>query len=336
MHRTLRILIAAACIFCLSHEARAATRAALVIGNAAYAGVKSLATPRRDAEAIAKLLRERGFDQVDLQLDADNAAFAKAVRKFAETSANADIAVIFFSGYGLEVRGVNYLVPVDARLANEGDAPEQAVSLERLVVAVAGAKKLRLVILDACRDNPYAHGMQRASPADSGPAFPGLGRVEPVQSNTLIAYAARAGTTSVEGAGDHSPFTAALLGNLAVPGLDVRLAMGRVRSEVMKATANRQEPYVYGVMDGFVLPLVPAGGQPLSGDSEQARLDFELVRRIGTAMAFGIFLDTYNTGIYADMARAVLKRLDAAGTPAAGPAKPDGGDDTKRPQPPPK
>ena len=313
MQRKLRILIAAAGILCLSHEVRAESRVALVIGNSAYADVKPLATPRKDAEAIAKLFRDSGFDQVDLQLDADNAAFGAAVRKFAETSAKADIAVIFFAGHGLEIRGVNYLVPVDARLASEADAPEQAVSLERMVSAVEGAGKLRLVILDACRDNPYAHRMQRASPATADPAFPGFGRVEPVKSNTLIAYAARAGSTSVEGGDEHSPYTAALLENIAVPGLDLRLALGRVRDEVMKATANRQEPFVYGVMDGGLLPLAPARDRSLSGDSGQAKSDFDLVKKLGSKAAWEVFLKTYSTGIYADMARAELKKFDKAG-----------------------
>jgi uncharacterized caspase-like protein len=323
MQRILRILIAAG-IICLGHEARAETRVALVIGNAAYADVKPLATPRKDAEAIAKLFQDSGFDQVDLQLDAGNAAFGAAVRKFAETAAKADIAVIFFAGHGLEVRGVNYLVPVDARLASEGDAPEQAVSLERLVSAAEGAKKLRLVILDACRDNAFARNMQRASPGNVGPEFPGFGRVEPVKSNTLIAYAARAGSTSVEGEDDHSPYTAALLESIALPGLDVRLALGRVRNAVMKATANRQEPFVYGSMDGSVQPLVPVRDQPLSDDSEQAKSDFDLVKKVGSKAAWEVFLKTYSTGIYADMARAELKKFDK---PAGDMTKPNWGDD---------
>lgn len=331
MRRTLLVLIAVLGICCLGREVRADTRVALVIGNSAYAGVPALPKPRGDAEAIAKLFRESGFDSVELVLDADNAALRKAVRQFDEISAGADIAVVFYAGYGLEIRGVNYLVPVDATLASEPDAPDEAVSLDRLVSAV-GARKLRLVILDACGDSPYLGRMRRVSRADAGPGLPSLGRVEPTQSNSLIAYAARAGSTSVDSGGEHSPFVAALLKNIAVPGLDVRLAFGRVRNEVMQLTAGRQEPFVYGSMDGRVFPLVPASDQPSADDSGDVRADYELVKKIGTARALKVFLDSHPTGHYADLAREDLKRLET------GMGAPNWGDDVyiRRLQEPPK
>jgi uncharacterized caspase-like protein len=194
MRRIWLMLVAVFGICCLGHEVHADTRVALVIGNSSYTGVPALATPRRDAEAIAKLFKESGFDQVRLVLDAGNTAFRRAVRQFEEISAGADIAVVFYAGHGLEVRGVNYLIPVDATLASELDAPDEAVSLDRLVSAT-GARKWRLVLLDACRDNPYAGRMRRVSRADADPAQSNLGRVEPAQPDTLIAYAARAGST---------------------------------------------------------------------------------------------------------------------------------------------
>jgi hypothetical protein len=309
MRRIWLMLVAVLGICCLGHEARADTRVALVIGNSSYPGVPALATPRRDAEAIAKLFKESGFDQVRLVLDAGNTAFRRAVRQFEEISAGADIAVVFYAGHGLEVRGVNYLIPVDATLASELDAPDEAVSLDRLVSAT-GARKWRLVLLDACRDNPYAGRMRRVSRADADPAQSNLGRVEPAQPDTLIAYAARAGSTSIGTDGEHSPFVAALLKNIAVPGLDVRLAMGRVRDEVMQLTAGRQEPYVYGSMGGETHSLVPASDRTFAGDSEQARSDFELVKKIGSVKAIKVFLDTYPSGHYADLAREELKRLE--------------------------
>jgi hypothetical protein len=314
MRRTWLVLIAILGICCLGHEARADTRVALVIGNSAYAKAPALAKPRGDAEAIAKLFKESGFDSVALVLDADNAAFGKAVRQFDEISAGADIAVVFYAGYGLEIRGVNYLVPVDAALANELDVPDEAVSLDRLASA-AGARKLRLVILDACGDSPYLGRMRRLSRADRGPAPSSLGGIKPTQVDTLIAYAARAGSTSVEGDGEHSPYVAALLKDIAVPGLDVRLAFGRVRNEVMQLTAGRQEPFVYGSMDGQVHSLVPVSDRPVSDDSEEVRADYELVKKIGTARALEVFLDTHPTGHYADLAREELQRLKTGGMP---------------------
>jgi hypothetical protein len=152
--------------------------------------------------------------------------------------------------------------------------------------------------------------MRRVSRADAGTAQSNLGRVEPAQPDTLIAYAARAGSTSIGTDGEHSPFVAALLKNIAVPGLDVRLAMGRVRDEVMQLTAGRQEPYVYGSMGGETHSLVPASDRTFAGDSEQARSDFELVKKIGSVKAIKVFLDTYPSGHYADLAREELKRLE--------------------------
>jgi uncharacterized caspase-like protein len=298
-------------------------RVALVIGNSAYASVPKLATPRRDAEAIAKLLRDSGFDSVDLQVDVDYPGFRKAIRRFDDTSVGADIAVIFYAGHALEIRGMNYLVPVEARLVSEKDAPDEAIPLDRLMSVSHGKK--RLVFLDACRDNPYIAKMRRAPAEEIRPTVGGFAKLEPDEPDTLIAYAAKAGSTSEEGDGEHSPFTAALLGNIAVPGLDIRLAMGRVRDQVRKSTAGRQEPFVYGSLGGYTLALVQGPERdPPSGNSNEARADFELVEKIGTRRALEVFLKTYPSGLYADLARAKLEKLGPAPpTVPPAPAKPD-------------
>ena len=136
----------------------------------------------------------------------------------------------------------------------------------------SGAKRLRLIILDACRDNPF---VAHACSANAGPrcarSSAGLGKVEPTSTDTLIAYAAKAGSTAEDGDGGHSPFTAALLKNLTVPGLDVRLAFGRVRDEVLKPTGNRQEPFVYGSLGGGNIALVPAPAGPAGGTRRRRR-----------------------------------------------------------------
>src|SRR5262249_1065809 len=156
------------------------------------------------------------------------------------------IAVVFFAGHGMEVQGTNFLIPTDARLESDADIEEEAVSLVRIEKALA-ATRLRLIILDACRDNPFERTMKRtlATRAFSR----GLAEVKP-GSDTLIAFAAKAGSTALDGAGSHSPFTDALLKHIAIPGLDVRFAFGRVRDEVRQATANRQDPFLYGSLGG--------------------------------------------------------------------------------------
>src|ERR1700694_4495335 len=237
-------------------------RVALVIGNSNYANVPKLPNPSRDAIAVGQMFRDAGFDNVDVIVNVSNLEFKRAIRKFELDADQADIAVVFYAGHGLEIGGTNYLIPVDARLASDRDADDEAIPLERMVSSADGAKRLRLVILDACRDNPFVTVMRRERKVANRAVTSGLGRVEPTSTDTLIAYAAKAGSTADDGDGLHSPFTSAILKNLTVPGLDVRLAFGRVRDEVLKVTGNRQEPFVYGSLGGGHLSVVrpPPGG----------------------------------------------------------------------------
>jgi Caspase domain/Putative peptidoglycan binding domain len=237
-----------------------------------------------------------------------NLDFKRAIRKFEDAAFEADIAVVFYAGHGIEVGGINYLVPVDAKLATDRDAEDEAISLNRVVESVEGAKRLRLVILDACRNNPFVATMRRRTALRS--VTSGLGKVEPTSTDTLIAYAAKGGSTAEDGEGAHSPFTRALLDNLAVPGLDIRLAFGRVRDEVLKITNRRQEPFVYGSLGGGTVALVPAPEGPKPADVAKVKADYELVAQIGNKKAWEVFLQTYPTGFYADLARAQLSKLE--------------------------
>jgi uncharacterized caspase-like protein len=157
-------------------------RVALVVGNSNYQTVPQLPNPSRDASAIAKLFRDAGFDTVDIQLDVGNLEFKRAIRRFEATADQADIAVVYFAGHGLEVAGANYLIPVDARLASDRDTEDEAIPLERLVSSADGAKHLRLVILDACRDNPFLTTMRRERRTATRAIASGLGRVHRASS----------------------------------------------------------------------------------------------------------------------------------------------------------
>jgi len=285
-------------------------RVALIVGNSTYQTVPQLPNPSRDASAVAKMFRDAGFDSVEVQLNVGNLEFKRSIRKFEAAADQADIAVVYYAGHGLEIGGNNYLIPVDARLASDRDADDEAIPLERLVSSADGARRLRLVILDACRDNPYISTMRRERKVASRAVVSGLGKVEPTSTDTLIAYAAKAGSTADDGDGQHSPFTTSLLKNLTVPGLDVRLAFGRVRDEVLKSTGNRQEPFVYGSLGGGNISLVPAPAVPKETSStSDIKTDYELVEKIGTARAWQVFLGTHPTGFYADLARAQIERL---------------------------
>jgi Caspase domain len=286
-------------------------RVALVVGNSSYHAVSQLANPVRDATAVAQMFTDAGFDSVTVELNVGNLEFKRSIRKFRDSAATADIAVIYFAGHGLEINGTNYLIPVDAKLASDLDADDEAIPLERVVASAEGAKKLRLIILDACRDNPYGNQMRRdRRAATRAIAATGLGRVEPSGTDTLIAYAAKAGSTADDGDWKHSPFTTAVLKNLTVPGLDVRLAFGRIRDEVLKSTGSRQEPFVYGSLGGGNISLVPAPTVPVETSSaSDLKTDYDLVEKIGTPRAWQVFLGAHPEGFYADLARAQIERL---------------------------
>ena len=252
-------LVAALLLVCqpvVCEAALAQKRVALVLGNSAYQNVPPLANPINDAALVAATLKEAGFDVVDSRHDLSALETRRALRDFSDSARDADIAVIYYAGHGLEVDGSNYLVPVDAKLERDSDVYDEAFSLDRILLAVEPAKQLRLVILDACRDSPFTKTMKRTMVSRG--VGRGLAKIEPTSPNTLIAYSAKAGSTAQDGDGNNSPFTVALARHLTTPGLDVRRAFGFVRDDVLKSTNNRQEPFVYGSLppdDFYFVPL---------------------------------------------------------------------------------
>jgi formylglycine-generating enzyme required for sulfatase activity len=265
------VVALAAVLSVAAPAAYAEKRVALVIGNANYSKVAKLPNPARDAGAVETMLRAAGFEAVDVKRDLGRDAMRRALRDFSDKVRGADIAVVFYAGHGIEVNGANYLIPVDATLGRDIDVEDEAVPLDRVSQLLEPARRLRLVILDACRDNPFVRSMQRTVGTRS--IGRGLAKVEVVSSDTLIAFAAKAGSVAEDGQGANSPYTSALVRHLATPGLDVRLAFGRVRDEVLKSTKRRQEPFVYGSLGGTEIALVPGvAGTPAAPPSaaEQA------------------------------------------------------------------
>jgi formylglycine-generating enzyme required for sulfatase activity len=292
-----------------SPAAFAEKRVALVVGNGAYQHAAPLPNPTRDAKAIAQMFQMAGFDTVLLRNDVGNLDFKRALRDFFAVAKGADIAVVFFAGHGVQIADQNYLIPVDAKLAQDYDATDEAISLDRIIEAIEPAARLRLVVLDACRDNPFLVRMQRRA-ATRQIVSRGLSKVEPILNNTLIAYAAKAGSTAEDGAGEHSPFTTALIKHVAEPGLDIRLALGRVRDEVLRNTSSDQEPFVYGSLGGGSVSLVPPVVVAKSATSAEMRADYELVERINTRKAWELFISQYKSGMYVDLARERLRMLE--------------------------
>jgi uncharacterized caspase-like protein len=308
----LRRFFLATALLLVCQPAFAGKRVALVLGNSAYQNVAPLPNPVNDGAVIAATLKQAGFDVVDSRHDLPAAETRRALRDFADRARDADIAVVYYAGHGMEVDGTNYLIPVDAKLERDTDVYDEAFSLDRVLLAVEPAKQLRLVILDACRDNPFAKSMKRT--VASRAIGRGLAKVEPTSPNTLIAYSAKAGSTALDGDAKDSPFTVALAKHLTTPGLDVRKAFGFVRDDVLKTTGNRQEPFVYGSLGGDDVPLVAAKAAPsapVPNPQAEARRDYELALQIGNKDALNAFLAQYPDGYYANLARIQLAKIAA-------------------------
>ena len=240
-------------------------RVALVIGNSAYRNVPELANPANDAGDIAAAFRRLGF-AVTLMTNATFDEMRRGLIAFGRDAAAADMAALYFAGHGMEISGENWLIPIDAELTRDTDAENEAISLRSVMLQVSNTTSLGLVMLDACRNNPFAAKMRRSlALREAGRG--GLGRIEPV-GNVLVAYAARDGTTALDGDGRNSPFAAALLHNIETPGVEVTFMFRNVRDDVMEATGNEQQPFVYGSLSRKAIYLA---GQPSAADQDGAR-----------------------------------------------------------------
>jgi uncharacterized caspase-like protein len=299
-------------------SAFAEKRVALVIGNSAYQKVAKLPNPANDAAAVATMLKAAGFDSVESKLNIPANELRKTLRDFAAKIRDADIAVVYYAGHGIELDGTNYLIPVDATLETDGDVLDETIPLDRVLFAVEPAKQLRLIILDACRDNPFAKTMKRT--IASRAIGRGLAKIEPASPNTMIAFAAKAGSTASDGDSKNSPFAAALVEHLPKPGLDLRRAFGFVRDDVLKNTGNKQEPYVYGSLGGDDVPLVPAkpvAAGPQADPQAAVRRDYELALQLATRDGWEAFLSQYPDGFYASLAKGQLNKIAAEEARAA-------------------
>ena len=316
-----------AVFFVVSVPAHSMQRVALVIGNSAYEHVPMLTNPVNDATDIGTAFERLGFDVTRIE-NVGQQKFRQALQEFGRAAAVSEVAVIFYAGHGIEVDQRNYLIPVDARLASDRDVEFETVGLDLVMRAVDGASELKLVILDACRDNPFAVLMQRAGATRS--IGRGLARVEPV-SQTLVAYAAKGGTVASDGVGRNSPYSKALLSQIETPGLELDLMFRRVRDEVLRLTGGRQEPFTYGSLSsqGAYLAQPVAGispgnltqGRPIT-ESENPQIQLELlslerefwasIKTSDDVADFHAYLNRFSNGIYVDLARNRIKRLKKA------------------------
>ena len=257
---TLALLSVAATMLAAS-PALCAQKAALVIGNGAYRSVTPLINPANDASDMAASLGHIGY-AVTLVKDGDLQAMNDGLRAFLRDADHADSVVVFYSGHGVQVKGHNYLIPVSARIADELDLDTQAISLDKLLELVDGAApKVKIVILDSCRDNPLTRTLVR------GAGTRGLARIDldaASAKGTLIAFSTAPGSVAQDGTGRNSPFTQALLAHMETPGLDIRQMFGQVRADVDRQTQGGQTPWVNeAIIGSFAMAGTVTDPQPV-------------------------------------------------------------------------
>ena len=200
--------------------------------------------------------------------DVDQRGLQIAMRDFGLKAESADVALVYYAGHGIQFDGENYLVPVDAQLMRERDLLYEALPLTAVLSEVAAAKKLGLVFLDACRDNPLAERLARNLGTQARRVAPGLARVDDVPTNTLVAFATGSNAVAFDGTTQHSPYTTALLTYLAEPDVELRLMLGKVRDAVLTVTDNRQEPRYDASLSGepFYFSRRPPNQPPIVAD----------------------------------------------------------------------
>ncbi|MFU7527865.1 caspase family protein [Qipengyuania sp. ASV99] len=226
-----------------------ARNVALVIANSEYENTSQLANPARDAGLIAGALREAGFDTVEVSENLDRSQFIERLRAFRTAADGAEAALVYFAGHGIESAGRNWLLPVDATLDAEQDMRFEAVELQLVLSTLEGAR-LRVAVLDACRNNPFANRWQSDNRSVSG----GLAPLE--VDDMLVIYAAAPGAFAFDGADGNSPFALALARRIVQPGLPVQMLGGMVRDDVLVATGGEQRPFISASMTGQPLFLV--------------------------------------------------------------------------------
>ncbi|XUM21700.1 caspase family protein [Bradyrhizobium oligotrophicum S58] len=317
MRRWMRLVLAGCSVLILCSPVFAETRIALVIGNSAYRAVSRLDNPRHDAALMAKTLAGLGFTLVGggAQLDLDETAMRRAVQEFGANARGADVALVYYAGHGVQVRGANYLVPVDANPTREADVDFQMLDVNVVLRQMESAgTKLNLVILDACRNNPFGGRGLR----DAGS---GLAQMR-APEGTLISFATQPGNVALDGRDGNSPFTKALAETIRQPGLDIFKTFNQVGLEVKRATAGSQQPWVSSSpVDGDFFfagqAVTPAStSQPAPSSSDPAERAWAVTQNTTSIAVLEDFVRQFGSTPYGSMARARIEELKKTQTAA--------------------
>src|ERR1700749_1231530 len=250
--RTLTLLVSLICVLCSVESGLADTRVAFVVGNGPHKNGAQFPTPPMDAKAMASTLRNVGFEVVE-GTDLTRDKMTEKLLDFGKRAQGADIAVFFYAGNGIAISGTNYLLPVDADIKSEMDVKlGAAINIDLTLDQTMGDAKVKLVFLDACRDNPFAAKIKSNSATRSVSVQTGLAEMKSGEG-TLIAFATGPGQTALDGQeGTNSPFTRALMANIATPGVEIQQAMTMVRAQVNEETNKGQLPWGHTNLIGAV------------------------------------------------------------------------------------
>jgi Caspase domain/Putative peptidoglycan binding domain len=319
----MRLLILALSVLGILVSAGAANadrRVAFVVGNGAYNNVTPLPNPPVDATSMAGLLRNAGFDVVEgINLSRDK--MTERLLEFGKKTQGADVAVFFYAGHGIAVDGINYLLPVDADIKSEMDIKlGNAINVDLTLDQTMNAAKVRLVFLDACRDNPFAARIKAAAGTRSVSVQTGLAEMKSGEG-TLIAFAAGAGQTALDGeVGTNSPFTRALLAHITQPAVEIQQAMTQVRGQVYEETKRAQLPWGYTNLIGAVYlnpvaaPAAAVAGNPQGSTASAAsEVELEFWRSIKDSNRPGelsAYLTSYPNGQFKSIALARIASLE--------------------------
>ena len=284
----------------LSKGAIAEKRVALVIGNSTYPSAP-LNNPSNDADDLSAALKRLQFDVTEHK-DLTTRAFDDAVDEFVVQAKDADVALFFFSGHGVQIDKRAYIAPVDIRAETESTALRELMSIQDVVSRIEHAAKVSVVVLDACRDSPLQERLRRVAMEKNKALSPtkGLPPISVIGSNTLIVYATVPGEVASDGTGRNSPFTTALLKHLETPGLEMELMFKRVTTDVLKNTGGAQQPERLSRLQSELILLEDTAQRQL-WDSVKDSADPDIV---------DTYLSKYPTGIFADVARAHIKQIE--------------------------
>jgi len=311
-------LSAAGLLISANTDAFADKRVAFVVGNGAYKNVPALPNPAVDAKSMARMLRNVGFDVVE----GSNLSRDKMTEKlldFGKKAEGADVALFFYAGHGIAVNGANYLLPIDADLKSEMDVKlGAAINVDLTLEQTMGDAKVKLVFLDACRDNPFAAKIRSAKATRSANVQTGLAEMKSGEG-TLLAFATGPGQTALDGeAGTNSPFTRALLANIAQPGVEIQQAMTKVRAQVNDETAKGQLPWGHTNLIGAVYlnpakaiaadaPNTPA---PTATAASEVELEFwRSIKDSNKIEELNAYLSNYPSGTFKSIALSRIATL---------------------------